>query len=112
MKGKLMAVQFSEDKEFLRCIELLTTSLDPGAAVQVVAPRIIILQDRQVAQCEDQGIQFWQVVPVTSLSELPPEEELRIRREHLAQFHKRWEFLGGVGAGGVRLILTRPKEAR
>lgn len=86
---QLLAVQFSDDKEFLRCIEFLTTDLDPGAAVQVVAPRVIILPEAQAEGCKAQGIHFWQVVPVESLGELAPEEELKMRREHLAQFQRK-----------------------
>lgn len=113
MKEQLLTVQFSDNDEFLKCIELLTTQLDPGAPVQVVAPRVIILHEARVAQCRDKGIQFRQVTPVLSLSDLPPEEALRIRREHRLQSQKqRLDFLGGVGPEGVRLLVTRPDEAR
>ena len=38
-----VAVQFADDAAFLSCVEFLTTLVDPGVVLEVIAPRIVLL---------------------------------------------------------------------
>ena len=81
--ARRVAVQFEDDAEFLACVRVLTTVIDPGVTLEVVAPRVAVMSEWHLRECRANGLKLERAYPELSWQDFKPEEARRLRRDLL-----------------------------